>query len=70
MITLTEKEWDLFKPGLEEEYGKSILLIRHKMKDMLGCTYRYGQFTKWPERNIYLDFFDEASETFFRLKYL
>lgn len=70
MITLTEKEWDAFKPRLEEDYGKTILLLRNRMKDTLGCTYRYGQFTTWPDRNIFLDFYDDSSETFFRLKYL
>lgn len=70
MITLTDREWDLFKPQLEQEYGKTIILLRYKMKETLGCTYRYGDITKWPNREVHLDFFDDAAETFFRMKYL
>jgi hypothetical protein len=70
MITLTEKEWIAFKPNLEAEYGRTIILIRSKMKDILGCTYRYGEFIEWPERNVFLDFHNESAESFFRLKYL
>ena len=67
MIEFTRAEWLSLMPRLETEYGKSIILIRTKMKDTLGCSYRYSA---WPNCSIFLDFFNEASETFFRLKYL
>lgn len=69
MITLTEKKWNVLKEQLAEEHGPSVMLLRGKCKDVLGFTPRYGDYSNWPDRNVYLDFFDESKETWFILKY-
>ena len=84
-IKLTEKEWKLIRRRLAEEYQwkPSVLIIREVMLRELGFTTRYhtewmpdpgpaGAYDghgKWVEF-IFLDFFNEEKETFFRLKYL
>lgn len=84
-IKLTEKEWKVLRRRLAEEYKwkPSVLIIRDVMRRELGFTTRYhrewvpdpgsagaydgyGQYVEF----IYLDFFDDEKETFFRLKYL
>lgn len=69
MITLDEKDWLTLKGELVREHGTSVMLIRGKCKETLGFTVRYGEFTNWPARNVYLDFFDEVKETWFIMKY-
>ena len=83
-IKLTEKEWKLIRRRLAEEFQwkPSVLIIRDVMRRELGFTTRYhrgwvpdegtgsydghGKYVEF----IYLDFFSEEKETFFRLKYL
>jgi hypothetical protein len=76
MITLTAKEWVKIRKKLKEEYSwkPSIFLIRETMKRELGFTTRYHRewvpgLTDYKEI-VYLDFYDDPSETMFRLKYL
>lgn len=75
MITLTDREWSKIKKQLKVEWAHkpSIWLMRSVMKRELGFTDRRHQ--EWTEQQgyittFYLDFFDEPSETMFRLKYL
>lgn len=70
MITITEKKWNELSTKIEHEYGRSVILIRNRMKDTLGCTVRYGTYTEWPHRDVHLDFFDDVKETFFAMKYI
>ena len=84
-IKLTEQQWHDIRLRIREEYPTqpSILLIRSTMQRELGFTERlhrewiqedgpagsydgYGNY----QESIYLDFVDDAKETFFRLKYL
>lgn len=84
-IKLTEKEWKVIRRRLAEEYNwkPSVMIIRDVMRRELGFTTRYhrewvpvpgpagaydghGQYVEF----IFLDFFNEEKETFFRLKYL
>jgi hypothetical protein len=75
MLTLTAKEWTTIRKRLKEEYAwkPSVLMIRETMKRELGFTPRYHvtwSAQRGSEEVIYLDFYDDAKETWFRLKYL
>lgn len=69
MITLVEKDWNELKETLAEDHGPSVMLLRGKCKDVLGFTVRYGTYENWPERKVFLDFFDDTKETWFIMKY-
>jgi hypothetical protein len=75
MITLKRHEWYKIKEQLNEEYKEtpSVMLMRTKMKKVLGFTVRFNN--EWDEdvnirHIVYLDFFDEQKKTLFILKYL
>ena len=80
-IKLTDKEWKKIRVQLQEEYNwkPSVFMIREVMRRELGFTTRYHR--EWvPDHGydgygryedlIFLDFFNDEQETFFRLKYL
>jgi hypothetical protein len=73
MLTFTVREWNQLSHRLHEDWPKSVMMMRSKMKAELGFTVREH---KWyteqhgVQRQICLDFYDEAKETWFRLKYL
>jgi hypothetical protein len=78
-IVLSEDNWLKLRHHLFQTQPKSVMLTRWKMKDVLGFTDRLH--TEWinkpnrlggmgyQERQVHLDFFDEAKQTFFLLKY-
>ena len=73
-IRLRESEWARLKSKLLEDYPPSILLISTSMLRELGCVTRHHQ---WFDQDhyryrkcVFLDFFDEEKETYFRLRYL
>lgn len=75
MITLTDREWRSIKRQLKVDWAHkpSVFLMRSVMKRELGFTDR--EHKVWTEQQgyvetVYLDFYDEPSETMFRLKYL
>jgi len=74
MVKLEEHEWWEIAQRIRSEYPPSVSLIRHVMRRELGCTIRNHQY--WNPgmvvyvKEVHLDFFDEAKETWFRLKYL
>jgi hypothetical protein len=75
MLTLTAGEWREIRKRLNEEYKwkPSVLIIREVMKRELGFVTRYHQIYSHEhgrQEIIYLDFYDDAMETLFRLKYL
>jgi hypothetical protein len=79
MITLTEEEWIQIRKQLKAEYNwkPSVLLIRETMRRELGFTARThehwvddGDIGSGYRVTMYLDFYDDAAETFFRIKYL
>jgi len=82
MITLTEDEWTQIRKRLKEDYKwkPSVLLIRETMRRELGFTTRMHEHCQpWADNGdigsgyrvtMYLDFYDDAAETFFRMKYL
>ena len=75
MITLTDAEWRNIRNQIRIEYADkpSVWLLRSVMKRELGFTDRHHQVYKEQTgyiTTVYLDFFNDAAETMFRLKYL
>jgi hypothetical protein len=75
MITLSAREWTQIRKRLKREYEwkPSIFMIREVMKRELGFTTRYHRVYKEQTgyvETIYLDFYNDSSESWFRLKYL
>ena len=75
MITLKEREWKKILEQLKEDWSHkpSVFLLRSVMRRELGFTDRRHEV--WSPQHgydvlVYLDFFDDACETMFRLKYL
>ena len=84
-LTFTLNEWKAISRQIKEEYGEAFFAISWRVKRTLGFTVRNhaeyvtltnplsgktieGQWTKLT--TIKLDFVDEPSMTFFRLRYL
>lgn len=82
-IVLSEKAWLKIYNHIAQNYPPSVLLIREKMKAVLGFTsrtheqwfvsevdlrdVRYG--TKYCVQTIHLDFYNEPKRTMFLLRY-
>ena len=73
-IILSEGTWLKIYNQIAKEHPPSVLLIRNKMKSVLGFTSRTHQ--KWiPDgigdykTTIHLDFYNEPKRTMFLLKY-
>jgi hypothetical protein len=75
-IKLTIKEWKVLSSTLNKEYESkpSVMMIREVTRRELGFTVRHHR--QWLpemthfEEHIFLDFWNDEKETFFRLKYL
>jgi hypothetical protein len=86
MITITPEQWTVLKQRLTEEYPPSVMLIRGRMREVLGFVPRehniwlgYYEDASPEDRSarnygyrkvICLDFYNDTLETFFKLKYL
>jgi len=82
MIKLTHRQWEDILERIKEEYPVSVWAIRWRQKEVLGFTVRNGDHWRrigidkrgeaYFEREecIYLDFYNDAQETFFSLRYL
>jgi hypothetical protein len=79
-IVLEEEQWLKLRHHLYQTQPRSVMLTRWKMREVLGFTDRLH--TEWiankpnryggmgyTQRQVHLDFFDEAKRTFFLLKY-
>jgi len=82
-VVISKKNWSKIKDQIAKNYPPSVLLIRNRMRAVLGFTVReheewidrevnindvsYG--TKWIENTIHLDFYDNPKRTMFLLKY-
>jgi hypothetical protein len=82
-IVLDHEQWKKLKNRLSNDYNPSVILIRKKMKDVLGFTVRdheewidqevdisdvkYG--ARFCIQTIRLDFYNEPKRTMFLLKY-
>ena len=76
-----EKDWTPIRKRLIAEYGQSIVLT-WAMRERLGFSSRYhtewissskreGEYElKYPEEQIHLDFYNEAAQSWFQLRYL
>lgn len=84
-IILKHREWEQIFAKIKAEYADmpSMFLIRDKMKNTLGFTVRehqhydydkvsddYGDDWRDYRGQIHLDFYSEAAQTMFALKYL
>jgi hypothetical protein len=82
-IILSEKNWLAIYNQIAKEYPPSVLLIRDRMRSVLGFTSRtheewidrdvdrrdVGYGTKYRITTIHLDFYNEPKRTMFLLKY-
>lgn len=82
MIKLHPYRWEQIRNRLIEEQPASVMLIRSRMREVLGFTVRehsqwiekgktadgrgYGHMQTW----ICLDFYNDAMESWFHLKYM
>jgi hypothetical protein len=82
MIKLHPDHWQTIHKRLIAEYPASVMLIRGRMREVLGFTVRehhewveqgknssgraYGQTQDW----FCLDFYNDAMESWFHLKYM
>ena len=68
-VKVSQKNWIAIKKELSEEYPRSVLLLRSKMKKVLGFTVR-DEETRYISFNpVTIDFFDETKQTLFLLKF-
>jgi hypothetical protein len=82
-IVLSESQWLKIYNQIARDYPPSVLLIRDRMKSVLGFTSRtheewierkvdprdVGYRTKYCIKTIHLDFYNEPKRTMFLLKY-
>lgn len=71
-VKLTESQWRKLRERLTDDYGRSIMLIRSRMRDKLGFVDREHQWyetTRGYQTQIHLDFYSEPKRTMFLLKY-
>ena len=82
-IVLSERVWLNIYNQIAKTYPPSVLLIRNKMRLVLGFTSRIHQEwinqevdvkdvrykTKYPITTVHLDFYSEPKRTMFLLKY-
>lgn len=76
-VILSQKQWGQLHRQLAKDYPSSVMLIREKMKVVLGFTVRWhkewilepGQQHRNLEKKICLDFYNEPKRTWFLLKY-
>ena len=82
-VVLSEEAWAKIYRNIAQNYPPSVLLIRDKMRSVLGFTSRtheewidrdvdsrdVGYGTKYRITTIHLDFYSEPKRTMFLLKY-
>jgi hypothetical protein len=82
-IVLSEETWANISNQIAKTYPPSVLLIRNRMREVLGFTVRHHEEwmdshvnindvsygTRWRLIKIHLDFYNEPKRTMFLLKY-
>lgn len=83
-IKLSESDWATLHDKLKQDYPKSVILVRDKMKRVLGFVPREheewqtsnsgdirskGWEFRFPTTTIHLDFYDENKKLLFLIKY-
>ena len=74
-VILTVSQWKDIRKQLQEEYPRTVFMLRDKMKQVLGFTVReHKEFIPKPDGGsygfeIHLDFYSENKRTMFLLKF-
>jgi hypothetical protein len=74
-MVLSQEAWAKIYNKIAKEYPPSVLLVRTKMRSVLGFTsrthtvWRHDVGGSYPLEFIHLDFYDEPKRTMFVLKY-
>lgn len=74
-IILSVDKWQLIRAELQQEYPKTVFMLRSKMKSVLGFTVReHNEWIVKPdggygEHSIHLDFYNDGKYTMFILKF-
>jgi hypothetical protein len=73
-IEIRHDQWKKLLERLEEDYPRSVVYIREKMKRKLGFVERVHkdwdeENQRWRKNCVMLDFYNESKQTFFIMKY-
>jgi len=76
-IELSHAQWIKLVNQLSQDYPRSVMLLREKMKSRLGFTPReykewdkeMGKYGGYRKNCVMLDFYSEKKRTFFLMKY-
>jgi hypothetical protein len=74
-VVLSVDQWKDIRKQLQDEYPKTVFMIRSKMRSVLGFTVReHKEFVPkmdggYYDFQIHLDFFSENKRTMFLLKF-
>jgi len=72
-IKMTEPQWNTLRDRLKRDYMPSVIMVRTKMRNVLGFTPRDHRYfdvkTNRYVEEVHLDFFNEPKRTMFVLKY-
>jgi hypothetical protein len=73
-LVLKHSEWDIIRQRIDADYGIVVAMISWKTKETLGFTVRHHRVYHLSNHqyvdDIRLDFVNEDSLVFFKLKYL
>jgi siroheme synthase (precorrin-2 oxidase/ferrochelatase) len=72
-IILSRRTWHKIRELLQEEYAKSVFMLRSRMRERLGFTVRdhkhYDNSLGYYVEQVHLDFYSENKRTMFLLKF-
>ena len=76
-IEISKAQWSNLVDQLSQDYPRSVMLLREKMKSKLGFTTReyrewdkdMGKYGGYRKNCVLLDFYSEKKRTFFIMKY-
>jgi hypothetical protein len=74
-VMLSVNQWQSIRKQLQEEYPKTVFMLRSKMRSVLGFTVReHKEFVPkmdggYYDFEIHLDFYSENKRTMFLLKF-
>jgi len=71
-VVLSQDAWYKLKERLQQDHPRSVVMVRWKMREVLGFTPReHEEWIGTPgyRTTVHLDFFDESKRTFFLLRY-
>ena len=73
-LVLNRSEWDGIRQRIDADYGIVVAMVSWKTKEILGFTVRHHRVYRLSNHqyvdDIRLDFVNEDSLVFFKLKYL